>query len=86
MSGTIAELLVGQVLLSNHPRVSAPWAPNPLHEPSAITPDHVRTNRILRGFFFAEAVGVIITVPMNGAVKLVSRGLQTSTVAKFPCV
>ena len=42
--------------------------------------EELKPNKVLRGPLFPEPVQVIVTVPMNGAVKLVGRGLQSGKV------
>lgn len=45
-----------------------------------MTLDQLKPHKILRGPLFAEPVEVLVTIPMGTAVKLLGRGLQTSTV------
>jgi superfamily II DNA or RNA helicase len=45
-----------------------------------MTRDQLKPHKVLRGPLSAEAVEVLVTVPMGDAVKLLGRGLQTSTV------
>jgi superfamily II DNA or RNA helicase len=45
-----------------------------------MTLDQLKPHKILRGPLFAEPVEVLVTVPLGDAVKLLGRGLQTSTV------
>ena len=45
-----------------------------------MTLDQLKPHKILRGPLFAEPVEVLVTVPMGDAVKLLGRGLLTTTV------
>lgn len=45
-----------------------------------MNPEQLKAGKILRGPLFAEPLEVLVTVPMGDSVKLIGRGVRTSTV------